>query len=85
MKYALIHGERICQTVSTAKECFPVAPELKWVEVPDDAETEHAFIKGKVVKPAAPVKSPATELTPAQKLEALGITVADMKALLGIK
>lgn len=44
---ALIYGERICQIEE--KE-FPVAPTLKWVNVPDGTTTQDTYVKGKVVK-----------------------------------
>ena len=44
---ALIHGERICQIEE--KE-FPVAPTLKWVNVPDGTTTQDTYVNGKVVK-----------------------------------
>lgn len=44
---ALIHGERICQI---AEKTFPVAPQLTWVDVPDDTTTWDTYVKGKVVK-----------------------------------
>jgi hypothetical protein len=44
---ALIHGTRICQIES---ETFPVAPDLKWVDVPDDTTIFDTFVDNKVVK-----------------------------------
>lgn len=47
MKKALVHGSRICEI--REKE-FPVAPELKWVDVADDTTTFDVFENGQVIK-----------------------------------
>jgi hypothetical protein len=53
MKYALIHGERICEVTDAV---FPVAPDLKWEWVADDTTTQDTFKNGEVVKYAPPAK-----------------------------
>jgi hypothetical protein len=55
MKYALVHGARICQLVAAAKDRFPVAPELSWVEVVDDTTERDTFVDGKLVKYEPPI------------------------------
>jgi hypothetical protein len=59
MKYALIHGARICQFVADAEACFPVAPELQWVEVADTATEADRYQDGQVVTYVAPPSPPA--------------------------
>ena len=46
---ALIQGTRICQIVSNGQE-FPVAPDLKWVDVADGTTTLDTFVDNAVVK-----------------------------------
>ena len=53
-KKALIHGTRICQIVEDGEE-FPVAPELKWVDVADDTVVDQdTWVDDKVVKYSTP-------------------------------
>lgn len=85
MKYALIHGERICEIRGDATSRFPVAPELKWVEVSDDVTTRDQFVGGKVVKFVPPADAPAKPKSErlAAMLAANGLTLADLRTELG--
>lgn len=54
MKYALIHGTRICEFVAAQEDQFPVAPDLVWVAVPNDTTTRDTYVDGAVVKHVDP-------------------------------
>jgi hypothetical protein len=70
MKRALIQGTRICEVANVS---FPVAPDLKWVDVADDTTTQDTYENGAVVKYAPPVLTAAeqaqAEITRLESLE----------------
>ena len=79
MRKALIHAERVCQ-IEAADKTFPVAPELRWVDCPDDVTTQHTYVGGVfVVVPPPPVIDGRAGL---RESLAAATTVADLKAVL---
>jgi hypothetical protein len=87
MKYALIHDRRICQIVVGPDQRFPVAGELRWVEVADDTTTADSFVEGSVVKwvpRPEPVPQTISDLQFFQQL-AVGGTITQAEALAAVK
>jgi hypothetical protein len=77
MKYALVHGERICQFANTENDCFPVSPELQWIGVADETTVQDTFVGGAVKKyvppPASTVPQSISDRQFFQQLAVAGI------------
>ena len=81
MKFALVHGTRICQIVNSKHDCFPVSPELSWTAVSDDVTDQDTLIEGRVKK-HRPEPLVIKVKTTAERLNELGLNVDDLKSLL---
>lgn len=62
MKYALIHGTRICQFAPDQASCFPVSPEMRWVQVADNTTERDTFVANAVVPAPTPAAPPPPTL-----------------------
>lgn len=88
MKYALVQGNRICQFASTADGCFPVAPDLQWIQVADGTTTNDTYVNGAVVTYVAPVVSTVPmEISDRQFFQQLAImnVITQADALAAVK
>lgn len=87
MKFALIHDDRICQIADAAKDCFPVAPDLKWIEVPDDTTAADKFVDDAVVKYVVPPVPPPQSISDRQFFQQLALagTISQAEALEAVK
>lgn len=66
-----VDGVRIAQIVPDGED-FPVAPPLKWVQVPNGTTTRHRYVGGVAVPPdPPPVVDPSTFPLTADELAAL--------------
>jgi len=61
MRKALVgsDGSRVAMIVEEGKE-FPVAPELKWVDIEADVTERHTYKGKKFIPPEAPPSPPTT-------------------------
>ena len=78
MKRALIHAGKICQVVPAGAE-FPVAPELQWVDCPDDTDANVHVWDGQHVTPRQVTKQERN----AARLS--NMATADQKSIRGIR
>jgi hypothetical protein len=70
--FALVHQGQVVQVVATEEECFPVAPELAWVEAPGDVEPGWSFDDNEFAAPAPfPQAEPTAARDGAAALDAL--------------
>lgn len=87
-KYAIIDGINVVNLVEYENDPGdhpPGYPDDFIVVQSDEAGPGWEYINGQFVAPPQPELTPPPELTPAEKLAAAGLTVDDLKNLLGLK